>query len=139
MIKTIVSDGGRSQSRRKKETNDCTVRALVNFTRLSFDQCLDITSYHGRQYRKGMLQSDTVRCYQSLGLKFTPFESLQVNGSHGKTLYTVKMFIEKFCQSGKFILRIRGHVFCVKDGIIYDSFTHKEYYQKNLVIGVWTI
>ena len=96
------------------EKNNCTVRAFQNAFGTSYEEAYQLLKAHGRKDGKGFLFNSLM--YDLKGsYKGIPFKD------HYNPRMTVGRFVNTFT-SGIFILRYRGHVFAVIDGVIHDSF-----------------
>lgn len=118
------NDGGRNKSKRPKQKNDCTVRALVITTGMKYDEVYDILKDSGRKASKifdldGWLKSnDTVKI---LGKKFNLMTFPPIKG---QKRMNPKTFSEVF-PKGVFICRTARHVFAVIDGVQHDTFQER--------------
>jgi|WetSurMetagenome_2_1015567.scaffolds.fasta_scaffold604026_2 hypothetical protein len=109
-MKFKFDDGGMKLSKTPYEKLDCTVRSLAIFFNTSYDEAHDLMS----PYRKS--RHRTKGRYQSL------FESL---GLHCKIFIYPQKTVGQFLKEnprGNFMLRIKGHIFTVKDSVLHDTF-----------------
>ena len=121
----------------KGEKNDCTVRAIAN----AFNVCYDIAHGFAADVLKRKAKRGTKNTYVNLvGAKKVTFDlfsntlfpetkTFKLAGkaspinpkyTHKKVKYTVKTF----CSShnvGTYILLVKGHALCIKDGIVIDN------------------
>lgn len=108
-----TSDAGRSQSKRPKQSNDCTVRAVAIALELPYDEAYDLLALAGR---KCTSRFDIVKW-----LKEQPWaEKLAFPAVKGER----RMNPAKFCATyttGRYICRVAKHVFAVVDGVVYDT------------------
>lgn len=105
-------DGGRSQSKRKRQTNDCTVRAIAIAMGRDYDEVYDALAARGR--RSG--RKFKVDVYlEEIGLKKTTFPA-----QAGQRRYHVDDFIRDH-QNGTYIVKVAKHVFAVIDGVMHDT------------------
>jgi hypothetical protein len=99
------SDAGKSSARYYYDKNDCTVRAYALASRMSYDAA------HDRLERAGRKLGKSFPCHRLYTMEF------------GKPCprpgMTVKTFVQ-LAAKGRFIILIRGHVFYVEDGVIFD-------------------
>lgn len=107
------TDAGRSMYM-PKERNDCTVRAVA----LLFD--VDYPTAHRALKTAGRRDG----CRFPLATKHS---NIKINGKHLKQVKCLRAplsqwLAEDTAHYGRdYILGIAGHVFCVKNGVIYDS------------------
>lgn len=114
----IYSDSGRSQSKRPKQSNDCTVRAFASAFNLSYDYAYDYLKELGRGCSKGFhLQ---VYLKQKVELFDFSIDYTVFQAQKGKPRVKVKD-IGKMYPTGTHIIRIAGHVACMHNGIIHDT------------------
>lgn len=116
------NDGGRLQSKRPREDNDCTVRAVAIAFGVSYDTAYDFFKLHGRKPDDGYHITDLFYDYLQPGkLLFghtvtkIPF---QAKKGHQR------MYMAAFCHiypRGVYILRLAYHVSTCLDGIINDT------------------
>lgn len=107
-MKWKITDCGRSTSG-LKEKNDCTVRVLAAVL------CLDYRTAHGLLAKAGRKDGHGFRFREpevfALGLEALPEYSCKTWRSVSKELPTL----------GSFVIRVRGHVFAVVDGVVHDT------------------
>ena len=121
----------------KGEKNDCTVRAIAN----AFNVCYDVAHGFAADVLKRKAKRGTKNTYVNLvGAKKVTFDlfsntlfpetkTFKLAGkaspinpkyTHKKVKYTVKTF----CAShnvGTYILLVKGHALCIKNGIVIDN------------------
>lgn len=122
-ISICLNDGGRSQSRRPKQKSDCTVIATAIAFKMLYDDAFDIMNIHGRTNNKGIV-------YNTF-LKTIPEYCVRVGGN----IDTAKLAIEMFSQ-GTYLFTVRGHVYCVIDGVIQDTYPWNCF---DYVYDVWKV
>ena len=125
-------DAGRSQSKRSRQQNDCTVRALALAVDISYDEAYDILKEAGRKCGAGFHFKDWVTTAQVNNCKF---EWISFPATKGER----RMNPQKFCNtfpSGKYIARVAKHVFCVIDGVVHDTFESAE---DRCIYGCWKV
>jgi len=103
-----LNDGGRSQSKRTKQNNDCTVVCTAIAFNMKYDDAFDFLQLHGRTNNKGINYSAFLRKYPD---KWTPVIIPP---------YVNLTKIMHLVQKGKYIVLIKGHVYCIIDGVIQD-------------------
>ena len=121
----------------KGEKNDCTVRAIAN----AFNVCYDTAHGFAADVLKRKARRGTKNTYLNLvkaknvtfdlfsNTLFPETKTFKLSGkaspinpkyTHKKVKYTVKTF----CSShnvGTYILLVKGHALCIKDGIVIDN------------------
>jgi hypothetical protein len=128
----VQSDAGRSLSKRPKQKNDCTVRAVVEATGIAYDAAYDILKEAGRKCSTGFHFKDwaATNPLEGFVFKWKPFQA--VKGER-------RMNPVKFCEThptGTYILKTAKHVFAVKNGKIYDTFCEHD---ERCVYGCWEV
>jgi hypothetical protein len=117
-----INDGGRNQSGYYGESNDCTVRAYALAANLSYDTAHDLFQSFGRGYGK--------RC------SFEGFMQVREPNIKPEQFYKprprVKTLLKKHLLKNA-VIRVRGHVFCVKNNIILDMSDKRNC----IVLQVW--
>lgn len=109
-----LDDGGRSTSRRPKQRNDCTVRAVAIAEGLEYDLAYDELKDAGRKSAR------TFRFTEWANKQPERFEKISFPAVKGQP----RMNVERFCRQfpeGRFILNMAKHVMAVKDGVVYDA------------------
>lgn len=109
----IQTDAGRSGSKRPKQKDDCTVRALALARKLQYDTSYDLLASAGRKCARGF-DIMTWLSKQTWATKI-PFPA--VKGSR-------RMNPASFCstyKTGTYIVRTAKHVFVIKDGNVCDT------------------
>lgn len=100
-----VSDSGRVAGERR----DCTVRCHSNFFGLPYSECHAILAAAGRKWGKGF--------YYAQWLDRNHRELKKINPHQ-----TIATFLHSGAgRSGKWIIFVRGHVFCSVDGKAIDT------------------
>lgn len=110
----ILSDGGRANSKRPRQTNDCAVRALALARNLSYDEAYDALAAAGRKCAKGFAFPKWVN-QQAWATKIS-FPAVK-----GRARMTPAVFVRQYPQ-GRYICKVAKHVFVVIDGVVYDTF-----------------
>ena len=107
------NDAGRAQSRRPKQHNDCTVRALAAARHLTYDAAYDILAAAGR--------------VSGQGFKFGPWINAQpwakkmaFPARRGEKRMTLATFVHEH-SIGCYICKLAKHVVTVRDGIVFDD------------------
>ena len=107
------TDAGRAQSRRAKQRNDCTVRALATVQGLGYDEAYDLLAGAGRKCGRGFHLVDFLT-----GQEWT--EKLSFPAQAGRPRMNLATFCQEYPQ-GRYICRVAKHVIAVIDGVVYDE------------------
>lgn len=107
------SDAGRSASRRPRQTNDCTVRALATVMGSSYDEAYEELKRAGRKCRSGFRLSDWLGA-QAWATKIA-FPAVK-----GQKRMNPSSFVKTF-PAGRYIVKVSHHVFACIDGIVHDE------------------
>lgn len=110
----VIYDGGRALSKRPKQKNDCTVRALAIARGLAYDEAYDILAEAGRKCTRGFNMPNWLN-KQPWATKM-PFQATK-----GERRMNPASFCKMY-QTGRYICRVSKHVFAVIDGEVYDAF-----------------
>lgn len=113
-----LSDGGRADSRRPKQVNDCTVRALAHVSGRPYDECYDTLAAAGRKSGRGFGFRNWATEAEFHGLRFAWRSFPAVKGSPRVNPVTFALRHPK----GRFVLRLSKHVMACVDGVLLDSF-----------------
>ncbi|MDK9702457.1 MAG: hypothetical protein OEL20_04905 [Sulfuritalea sp.] len=124
----IKTDAGRSESRRPKQKNDCTVRAVALVRHLSYDDAYDLLAAAGRECRRGFNIVDWLAT-QPWARKI-PFPAVK-----GKPRMNPATFVKQF-PTGTYICRVAKHVFAVRNGVVLDDF---ENIPNRCIYSAWAI
>jgi hypothetical protein len=109
----ILTDAGRSTSKRSKQKNDCTVRALATARRIDYDTAYDLLVQAGRKCGSGFKFADFIKKEQwALKISFPAVK--------GQGRMNVAKFVEDH-KEGTFICKVSKHVFTVIDGVVFDE------------------
>ena len=118
----ITDDAGRSCSRRAKQSNDCTVRALAKACSLNYDTAYDYLTDNGRVCSKGYFLNhhlDITAKRDSLifGYKVRrlPFPAVK-----GQERMNIWRFLEQY-NNGIYIIRVSKHMATIINGYLYDD------------------
>lgn len=123
------NDAGRSTSKRPKQKNDCTVRAIALTCKVSYDEAYDAVATMGR--KSGQRWDIPKKPFELFGnyLIWHPLQA--VKGEPRMRCCDMDQI------SNRMILRISKHVFAVVDGVVLD--TSCDYMFENCVYGYWTV
>jgi hypothetical protein len=72
----VFDDGGRSQSKRPKQKNDCTVRALAIACEITYDEAYEMLAAAGRSCSRGFAPFSRW-AQKEPGLEWTPFPAVK--------------------------------------------------------------
>ena len=109
----VPTIAGRAQSRRAKQRNDCTVRALATVQELSYDEAHDLLVDAGRKYGRGF--------HLTAWLGQQAFASkLSFPAQAGRPRMNLATFCREY-PKGRYICQVAKHVVAVVDGIVYDE------------------
>ncbi len=126
------TDSGRTNSKRPRQKNDCTVRALANTTDIDYDDAYDLVKSRGRKSHRGgefpKARSDDA----ALGWTFTWGSFPAVKGQSRMNPAT---FCEQF-KTGRYIVRVAKHVFAIVDGVAYDTSPERP---DRCIYGAWKV
>lgn len=128
MVCWQYNDGGRSLSKRSRQKNDCAVRACAIALSRSYDDVYDEMAVLGRKSGTGTSPDITEKV---LGLR----ERMTFPAVKGKPRMNVQGFVAKYRQ-GTFIVHTAKHLFCVRDGVVLDTFEPEE---SRCVYKAWRI
>lgn len=120
--KFVKTDAGRSGSRRPKQTNDCSVRALALAAGITYDEAYDFLAAKGRQSGRGFNLRRTLNAHAMtheplLGHRIIKHSFPAVSGFP-------RMKVGTFCMeytNGRFITNQAKHMAAVIDGYLHDE------------------
>ncbi len=105
------------------ERNDCTVRAAARALNLPYTEVHAAAANKGRKRWKGFNTRTLLSALNINTVSIDPATLVeQPSGAsrYGALRYPTLTQIEPLLKRGRFILRIRGHVFAVIDGVQHD-------------------
>ncbi len=119
----IDDDGGRSKSRRPKQDNDCTVRAIAIATVTAYDEVYDYLADCGRKCFRGfhvvkLLEEHIKNNTTLFGYKIIKHS---FPAEKGKQRMNVGTFYMTYTE-GRFITRQAKHVQAIVNGYAHDIF-----------------
>lgn len=123
-MKYQFNDGGRSNSKRPKQKNDCTVRALVIATDMKYDEVYDLLKDAGRKASKGFQLGEWLSTVDTVSILGRKFNVMTFPAVKGQRRMNPEAFSERF-PKGVFICKTAKHVFAVIDGVQYDTFQER--------------
>lgn len=109
----LAVDAGRSTSKRAKQKNDCTVRALATARGLPYDDAYDLLAAAGRKCGRGFAFSKWIN--EQPWAKKISFPAVK-----GKRRMNPATFSQQF-PHGRFVCQVAKHVFAVIDGVVHDT------------------
>jgi hypothetical protein len=122
------SDAGRTSSKRPRQINDCTVRALALTCSLPYDDAYDILKVAGRKSSRGFQFSSWLNAQVWA-------ERISFPAVKGKRRMNPASFVQQF-PKGRYICQVAKHVFAVVDGLVIDSFESRP---DRCIYSAWTI
>lgn len=105
-VKGQACDAGRIENGYAHEKNDCTVRAYAVAAEIDYKVAHVELFLAGRKVKKGFVVEK--------------FYTEKFGKPMGRPNMSVGKFVSLIAGSGNWIIKIRGHVFAVKEGVIYD-------------------
>ncbi len=108
------TDAGRAASRRPRQRDDCTVRALALARGLSYDIAYDMLTEAGRKCARRFDMATWLNS-QDWAHKIS-FPAIK-----GERRMNPATFCTRF-QRGIYICRVAKHVFTIIDGVLHDNF-----------------
>lgn len=128
----VICDGGRATSRRPRQTNDCTVRAIALATGADYDFAYDTLKEAGRKCSRGFHFRKWAKDQSFNG--FT-FEWMAFPAVKGERRMNPMSFYKLFPQ-GRYIAKTARHVFAVIDGVVHDSWEQRA---DRCIYGCWKV
>lgn len=117
----LKTDAGRGASRRPRQSNDCTVRAIALAAGLPYDAAYDRCAEEGRRCGRGMHLKDWLPVATVNGYRFVWTPCPAVKGEWRENPVT---FANRH-PSGRFILKLAKHVLACVDGVVMDTTEHQ--------------
>jgi hypothetical protein len=112
----IKTDAGRSTSKRPRQSNDCTVRALALAADAEYDTAYDTLAEAGRKCARGFDFRTWAKTAEFNGYRFTWTSFPAVKDKIRETPVTFALAHSQ----GRFILRCSKHVLVCIDGTVMD-------------------
>ena len=107
------------------EKNDCVVVALATAFNVSYEIAHDVCRLNGRKNRDGMCVTHMLskpiifgKNIERINFPYYSWDRLSKDG-----IFTPRVNVKRFIQQnplGIFLIKIRDHIFTIKDGIAYD-------------------
>ena len=111
-----ITDGGRSKSKRPRQSNDCTVRAIAIAMGLDYDDAYDWLAAEGRE---SWSRFNIDEFLKDRGARKISFPAVK-----GKPRMNPATFCKEF-PKGRYICNVAKHVFAVVDGVVHDAFENR--------------
>lgn len=118
----VKDDAGRSQSKRPRQRNDCTVRALTIACQIPYDEMYDFLADKGRKSWKGfnLKWLEDGMSFFGHRVEKTTFQAVK-----GQKRMNPKTFSEQFTK-GRYVVKVAKHVFAFVDGVSHDTFQERD-------------
>lgn len=119
--KFICSDGGRSESKRPKQSNDCTVRALALACDIDYDDAYDYLTEQGRKCSKGFFLNKHLDKLAKTNIPIFGYKLSTISFPAIKN--RERMFVAAFpifYPKGRYIIRQAKHMAAVIEGFVKD-------------------
>lgn len=100
---------------KKRKAGDCAIRAICNAEGKSWLEVFDALVEIARRECYAPTNMNVINEY----LKKYPTVAVMYDGNYGKRRYKVEE-LDKL-PKGKYIVRVAGHMTCVKNGVIEDT------------------
>lgn len=110
---TILTDAGRAQSKRPRQKNDCTVRAIALARNLPYDEAYELLALAGRKCAKGFVLKTWLK--EQSWATMISFPAIK-----GQRRMNPATFVQNY-PTGRYICKTAKHVFAVIDGVVYDE------------------
>lgn len=112
----VETDAGRGSSRRPRQSNDCTVRALALAAGAEYDIAYDTLAAAGRKCGRGFHFRAWAKAEAFGGYRFNWLACPAIKGRLRETPVTFALAHSQ----GRFILRCAKHVLACVDGVVMD-------------------
>lgn len=112
-----LNDAGRSLSKRPKQKNDCTVRAVALARGIPYDSAYELMAGEGRKCSAGF---DVVKWLD----KQDWANKISFPAVTGQKRMNPVSFTDAY-PNGIYICRVAKHVFTVIDGVVQDTFVSR--------------
>jgi len=116
--RTALHDAGRGSSKRVRQKNDCTVRAIATATRITYDEAYELLAKAGRACSKGFAFAPWA---DKAVVNGCSFQWQILRKQRGKARVNIAVFCKQYGQ-GTYIIKVRRHVLTVIDGMCHDCF-----------------
>jgi len=118
----VYTDAGRSASKRDRQNNDCTVRAVALAYDMAYDDAYDLLAGLGRKCGKGFFLNrffdKVIKSGNGVfkGKKIAKYSFPSIEGKSRMNLHTLSKLY-----SGAWIPRISRHMNFMNEGVVYDE------------------
>lgn len=103
---------------KNKKTNDCVIRAIATATNREWENVYKELAEQG--IKKGLMIND--RNNWKAYLKSIGYEQQKMPRKEDRTRYTLEKFCDELAEENKiYIIKLAGHLTCVKDKKLYDT------------------
>ena len=129
-MRFIYSDGGRSKYFKAQDVGDCAIRAIAIATGKDYLEVYNALKAlnGGKSCRNGTPKKVDKAYIRSLGWNWVPTMTIG-SGCHVH-------LNQSELPSGTLIVQVSGHLTCVKDGVIYDTYNPSRDGER-CVYGYW--
>jgi len=116
-MEIVITDAGRSKSKRSKQRGDCVVRTLALVCGYDYDTAYDLMAKAGRKCSNGMSNAQMKKWLDNSD-KFVKFSFPAIKGEKRMNL---RNFADKY-NTGNWFVSMAGHVLAVIEGKVMDDF-----------------
>lgn len=109
-----------------KDNNNCTICALSTAAGIPYNEAFAIGVKAGRKTGRGFQTTKLMEVARKFGIDFRKIKSGSI---------TIQKFLVKY-PVGRFVVRRRGHCFCIINGVIYD---HTENKPLQRITDIWKV
>jgi hypothetical protein len=109
-----------------KDNNNCTICALSTAAGIPYHEAFAIGEKAGRKTGKGFNTKRLMVTARKCGIAYRKIKCGSI---------TIQKFIAKN-PVGRYIVRRRGHCFCVVNGVIYDHVENKKF---QIIKDIWKV
>lgn len=103
---------------KNKKTTDCVIRAIATATNKEWENIYKELAEQG--IKKGLMIND--RNNWKAYLKSLGYEQQKMPRKEDRTRYTLEKFCDELAEENKiYIIKVAGHLTCVKDKKLYDT------------------
>ncbi len=126
------TDAGRAGSKRPRQKDDCTVRAIASAADLAYDDAYDLLAAGGRVSSRRFDLRFWAPNHLANGYRlcWRPFQAVK-----GQTRMNPFQFCADFPR-GRFIVRTAKHVFAIVDGVVLDTTAPRP---DRCIYGTWEL
>lgn len=127
------NDGGRTLSKRPKQSNDCTVRSIAIACEITYDTAYDILKEAGRKCGQGFEFSKWIKSNPNINnkqFKWNFFKAVK-----GYRRMNPLTFTREY-KEGIYICQTAKHVFAVVNGTVQDMFQERP---DRCIYGCWEV